>query len=78
MCHLYHGPLAGRRYVERQQILRDAGFDPSLDIADDANGCWQWNSAKPALHSQVSDYFVSRVPRADLVSAAGTVGSPTA
>ena len=78
VCHLYHGPLAGRRYVERQQILRDAAFDPSLDIADDANGCWRWNSAKPALHSQVSDYFVSRVPRADLVSAAGTVGSPTA
>jgi hypothetical protein len=60
VCHLYHGPLAGRRYVERQQILRDADFDPGTDLADDATGCWRWNSAKPALHTQVFDYFVSR------------------
>jgi hypothetical protein len=67
VCHLYHGPLAGRRYVERQQILRDADFDPHADLADDANGCWRWNSAKPALHAQVFDYFVSRVAHASSV-----------
>jgi hypothetical protein len=60
VCHLYHGPLAARRYVDRQQILRDAGFDPDTDLTADAAGCWQWNSAKPVLHAQVSDYFASR------------------
>jgi len=62
VCHLFHGPLSARRYMERQQILRDASFDPDSDIADDGQGCWRWNSAKPALHTQVFDYFVSRVP----------------
>jgi hypothetical protein len=75
LCHLYHGPLAGRRYVERQQILRDAQFDPDHDIAPDANGCWQWNSDKPELHKQVLDYFVSRVSHAESVPAADTVFS---
>lgn len=67
VSHLYHGPLAARRYVERQRILRDAGFDPATDVAVDEQGCWRWSSAKPGLHAQVLEYFVSRVP----------VGSPT-
>ena len=58
--HLWHGSFEDRRYGQRQQDLAALGFDPFTDIAVDANGCWRWNSDKPALHEYVRSYFASR------------------
>lgn len=58
--HMWHGSSRNRQYSERYGILRDSEFDPTRDIARDENGCWRWNSDKPELHRQVSEYFSSR------------------
>lgn len=58
--HLWHGDLRERRYSERQTLLARHAFDPATDIAIDGEGCWRWSTAKPALHSEVRDYFASR------------------
>jgi hypothetical protein len=60
VLHLWHGDMTTRSYVARQRILRDNAYDPRLDIAIDADGCWRWNSDKPELHRQVRDYFTAR------------------
>jgi hypothetical protein len=58
--HLWHGSLDERRYGERYLGFHKFGFDPTTDIAQDAQGCWQWNSANPDMHRYVEDYFRSR------------------
>ncbi|MGE0040894.1 MAG: hypothetical protein AB7H88_05295 [Vicinamibacterales bacterium] len=60
LLHQFHGANAGRRYMARMQILRDAHYDPMTDIAVDADGCWTWASDKPALHAAVREYFAER------------------
>jgi hypothetical protein len=56
--HLWHGDFADRRYEERHRLLEH--FDPAADIALDANGCWRWNSAQPAMHALIRRYFELR------------------
>ncbi len=58
--HFWHGAAHNRHYIERNIILKDAGFDPQTDIALDDAQCWQWNSSKPELHRKVKDYFWHR------------------
>lgn len=58
--HLWHGDLQRRHYRLRQGILRSCGYDPTIDIALDAEGCWRWNSPKPELHRKVREYFEQR------------------
>lgn len=58
--HLWHGRSAGRSYTDRHKILKDADFNPGLDIAIDENGCWRWSSDKPDLHANVKNYFWAR------------------
>jgi hypothetical protein len=58
--HLWHGALEDRRYHERHEGLRPYGFDPSADIAPDADGCWRWSSNKPEMHAYVRAYFEAR------------------
>lgn len=60
VLHLWHGDMASRNYIARLQILLDNAYDPTQDVSLDANGCWQWNSDKPALHEQVRAYFTAR------------------
>lgn len=60
LAHLWHGDLARRQYAARHIGLSRFAFDPTTDIALDAQGCWQWTAAKPALHQYVRDYFASR------------------
>jgi len=59
VAHLWHGELKDRRYAERIEDFRAFGFDPAEDVAD-ADGAWRWNSAKPAMHAFVRDYFAGR------------------
>ena len=58
--HLWHGELVNRNYEGRYHGLAQFDFDPFQDIALAANGCWQWNSAKPELHQYLKDYFAAR------------------
>jgi hypothetical protein len=61
VLHLFHGPVAGRGYVERLSILRAAEFDPEADLVADRAGCWTWATPKPQLHAKVAGYFQWRV-----------------
>ena len=58
--HLWHGDLQRRNYATRHYPFQQFDFDPYCDIALNADACWQWNSAKPALHQYLVDYFQSR------------------
>lgn len=60
LFHLWHGSMRNRRYRERQSILRDANFDPQIDISLDSNCCWRWSSNKPELHQRICEYFDQR------------------
>jgi hypothetical protein len=60
VLHLYHGALGGRGYQQRLGILAAADFDPLLDLALAGNGCWRWDSPKPALHQAVAEYLAHR------------------
>ena len=58
--HFWHGDLKHRRYSERNRMLAQFDFDPFTDIAVDREGCWRWNTAKPAMQDYVRQYFASR------------------
>jgi hypothetical protein len=58
--HLWHGDRKDRRYSERHAGLARFDFDPTADIAQSDGGPWRWNSAKPAMHDYVRDYFSGR------------------
>jgi hypothetical protein len=60
LFHLWHGNLEDRRYGDRHRGFSDFAFDPFSDIAQDENGCFRWNSDKPALHAFVKRYFDAR------------------
>jgi hypothetical protein len=60
VLHLWHGDVAHRRYTERNLELLAFGFDPRRDLGLGADGAWEWNSDKPALHRWCADYFVRR------------------
>lgn len=58
--HLWHGALVDRRMRERHRLLRQFEFDPTADIALDANNAWRWSSDKPGMHAFLRERFVSR------------------
>lgn len=60
VLHLWHGEVRDRRYVDRNRELANFGFDPTRDIRIGASGCWEWDSAKPALHDWARAYFGQR------------------
>jgi len=57
---LWHGPLQGRRYMERFAPLHELGFDPHADIAISPQGAWEWATDKPEVHAYLRDYFHAR------------------
>lgn len=60
ILHLWHGDARHRGLATRHAGLGAFDFDPLSDLALDCNGCWRWNSDKPAMHRFVRDYFASR------------------
>ena len=60
LLHLWHGDMDNRRYVLRNQELAGFEFDPAADLRVGENGCWEWNSVKPALHEWAVRYYPSR------------------
>lgn len=59
ICHLFHGNISKRRYVDRHLILAGNDYHPKNDIVME-NYVWRWATSKPALHAAVSDYFLGR------------------
>lgn len=60
ICHLWHGDVRDRAYVERYQQLAEHDFDPEHDVAREEGGGLVWASEKPALHAFVRSYFERR------------------
>jgi hypothetical protein len=60
VLHLWHGELSDRQYRTRHRELAAFGFDPETDLRLGDAGCWEWASAKPAMHAWVAAYFAAR------------------
>lgn len=60
ICHLDHGTIQNRGYVDRQLRLSGFDFDPDRDLTIGANGAWQWGRPRPELEDFLRRYFVSR------------------
>jgi hypothetical protein len=60
LIHLWHGNFDNRLYAARYRDFSGFDFDPTVDIRLDESGCWCWNSAKPAMHEYVAEYFGRR------------------
>lgn len=61
--HWWHGKKAARGYSTRWQILRDAGFDPMLDLTRDAQGLYKletWDQRQIRMRDQIRSYMRSR------------------
>ena len=58
--HVWHGNLKYRRFSEIHADFKRFDFDPTRDIATDANGVYRWSSDKPDMHRFVKEYFFSR------------------
>jgi hypothetical protein len=58
--HLWHGDRRRRQYGTRNEILRNADFDPTTDSRINENGILEWCSDKPRMHRQVRRYFQRR------------------
>lgn len=58
--HLWHGAIENRGHGVRHAGFRRFEFDPAVDISPSMSGAWRWNSAKPAMHEFVANYFVTR------------------
>lgn len=58
--HHYHGPVEGRQYKSRAQLLVDEQFNPDVDLKYDAQGLLQLTSANPRLRRTVQGYFRRR------------------
>ncbi len=59
ICHLFHGNMANRRYMDRHLILQKHNYRPTSDIVVIDN-VWEWATHKPDLHGAVRDYFLGR------------------
>ncbi len=59
ICHLWHGSLKNRAYMDRHDLLKMADFDPEKDIKL-SNGVYEWASDKPDFHNGIIQYFLNR------------------
>jgi hypothetical protein len=58
--HAWHGPKAGRRYVDRWTILVDNDFDPGPDLKRNLFGVIDLAGNKPRLRLDIDRYFRGR------------------
>jgi hypothetical protein len=73
ICHLWHGESADRSYGSRQKILKQASFEPSVDLQISSSGAWSWSSFKPKLHDFAEGYFALRREDGTSIQTAGTI-----
>ncbi|MBL8635263.1 MAG: hypothetical protein JNM40_18705 [Myxococcales bacterium] len=60
LFHLWHGEIRDRRYFERNQRLRQLGFDPARDLIAHPGAPYQLSSPDGQLAHFVRDYFAQR------------------
>jgi len=60
ILHSWHGDPKNRNYLKAAQKLARFGVDPERDLRKNADGCWEWNTNRPALQKYVADYFEIR------------------
>jgi len=60
VLHIWHGDRANRDYTHRYQILLSNSYNPAEDVRVNGAGVLEWNSEKPRLHQQVTEYFNNR------------------
>lgn len=56
--HLYHGKTSNRGYVEREMLLKDLNYDPSIDISIDKNGLYKIKNK--TMNKEFIKYFYRR------------------
>lgn len=61
ILHLWHGEMANRRYVERNQELARFGFDPRTDLRMGDSGCWEWSVFNGQLREWACRCFALRL-----------------
>lgn len=59
VCHLYHGELKNRQYMDRHEFILKNNYDPKTDIKLIDN-VYEWSSSKWMLHNAVEQYFYDR------------------
>ncbi len=60
VTHFWHGPKKNRQYLNRWQIINDAGFNPALDLKRDAQGLYQVTDRNKKLVADLMAYFRQR------------------
>jgi hypothetical protein len=60
VCHLYHGSLKNRSYMDRHQAILNHAYDPQTDIKL-VNDVYEWATDKTEMHKMIKDYFYSRM-----------------
>jgi len=60
VLHIWHGNQADRDYTHRYEILLRNRYDPVHDVRVNADGIIEWDSEKPRLHRQLTEYFNNR------------------
>jgi hypothetical protein len=66
--HLWHGALTDRRYFERNQRLRQLGFDPARDLIEVPDEPYRLRDAAGPIAHFLRDYFAQRNEDAGVVS----------
>lgn len=60
LCHLWHGAQIDRRYFERNQRLRQLGFDPARDLVDRPGEPYRLSSPDGPIAHFLREYFAQR------------------
>lgn len=60
LLHYWHGRKRDRSYLDRWRILVDHGFDPSVDLMIDTQGCYRLREGRAALAADIRRYFAAR------------------
>lgn len=55
--HVWHGPIEGRGYLTRRDILVQSEFDPSIHLCRDDQGLLRWSAAATRLSNMVRRHF---------------------
>ncbi len=60
IMHMPHGALDRRRYLLRNRLLTDNGFDPDRDLEMNTYECWEWQNQADKPRRLVEKYFSQR------------------
>jgi hypothetical protein len=57
--HAWHGPIEGRGYLTRRDILEQLGFDPAVHLGRDHQGLLRWSACAGELANGVRGHFLA-------------------